>query len=104
MARTQGATSIRTLEFIRKYESLASEYVDPCELLFQIAAASKKIGKPWERSHRLQAASTLMQYRYPRLKAMELSAGDDTPTVQISWLDEDSLPIPPQPVQSDLLN
>jgi hypothetical protein len=63
------------------------------ELLFQIAAKSKKCGTGWDKGHRLSAAQTLMSYRYPKLKALEITNETDTPKIQISWMDETNRPL-----------
>jgi len=89
MSRVANVTSVKTQDFLKKFEEYSAKYADPMELLFQIAAKHKSAGKAWENQHRLSAASTLMQYRYPRLKALEITDAAETPRVQISWLDSD---------------
>lgn len=97
MARPVGATGVKTQDFLKRFEEYSRTYVDPMELLFQIAAKHKNAGKSWDNSHRLSAASTLMSYRYPRLKALEITDATETPKIQISWLDSDGEQVQPPP-------
>jgi len=109
MARTKGALNQATANFFARFDKYALTYVDPLELIFQVAAKSPKAGRGWDNGHRMTAAQTLMQYRYPRLKALEITDSTEKQSIQISWLDADGEEIPtgdvfaaPQP--NDLLN
>ncbi len=103
MSRTIGSTNSRTIDFIARFDKYSRDYVDPMELLFQVAAKHKDAGRGWENGHRLQAAQCLMQYRYPRLKALEIVDAADTPRVQISWLDADDVPLELESLQHELI-
>jgi len=54
----------RTLQFRERYDALAEKYTDPVEVLFNMLA-DEDVGV------RLKAASTLVSYRYPKLRAVE---------------------------------
>jgi len=101
MSRTLGAANRNNLEFLRKFDGLCKEYIDPLEFLFQIASKSKKAGTGWTNPERLSSASTLMQYRYPRLKALEIQDNTDAPNIQISWLDHDGDEIKAPEIDTD---
>lgn len=51
--------------FAERYDTLADIYGDPVEVVFKIMADTD------DRELKLQAANTLMGYRYPRVKAAE---------------------------------
>jgi hypothetical protein len=107
MGRPAGALNQANRQFFERFDKYCQNYIDPLELLFQVAAKSRKAGTGWETGHRMTAAQTLMQYRYPRLKALEISDGTNTPAIQISWLDLDGEVLQPPPDmldQPDLLN
>ena len=89
MARPLGSAGTEKIEFFKKFDSLANEHIDPLKFLFQIAQADKKIGRGWEKSHRLTAARELVSYRYPKLKAIEnnLDVGDGQ--LEIQWITEE---------------
>ena len=101
MSRTLGAANRNNIEFLKKFDAFSRAYIDPMELLFQIASKSKKCGTGWSNSERLSSASTLMQYRYPRLKALEIQDNTDAPNIQISWLDHDGDEIKAPEIDTD---
>jgi len=104
MSRPEGSANKRHLEFLKRFEALAAQYVDPMELLFQVAAKSPKAGKGWDTGHRLSSAQTLMGFRYPKLRALEITEANETPKIQISWLDANDIPLKPSENQLDLLD
>ncbi len=63
--RTEGSKNLRTLEFIQHYDQLATRYTDPVEILFKLLRSRKQTIK-------LQAASILVGYRYPKLMAQKI--------------------------------
>jgi hypothetical protein len=85
--RPLGSANRQTLEFAKRFDALCKEHIDPLVLMFQIAQAEdKKVGN-WGHAHRIEASKTLLSYRYPKLKAVEITDKTDKP-LQISWLDQ----------------
>ena len=61
MARTEGAKNVKTIEFVQLYDKLVDLYGCPVKALFQIAN-----NKRADKGHRIQAAKTLLPYRYSK--------------------------------------
>lgn len=57
--------------FIEKYDAFAKAYVDPVEVLFAMVA-----DEGLEPGHRISAAKDLVGYRYPKLKSVDIQAGE----------------------------
>lgn len=77
MPRSSGATNLRTLEFIQQFEELKKKHGDPVECLFRLMKSRKQ-------TIQIQAASKLMEYRYPKLAAAHITT--DQPTqLSLGW-------------------
>ncbi len=61
----------KTDDFLSTYDRYSKMYVDPVEVLFQIAA---DVGV--ESGIRVSAANNLVSYRYPKHKSIDLTAGE----------------------------
>lgn len=66
-------------EFAERYETLASIYKDPIEVVFEVMSGSDT---PPET--KLQAAGLLMSFRFPKLKALEVKNDNNTKPVQFT--------------------
>ena len=58
-------------EFITAYDRYAKMYCDPVEVLFTMA-----MDAGLEAGHRIAAAKDLVSYRYPKQKAIDITAGE----------------------------
>lgn len=63
--------SAKTDDFLSTYDRYSKMYVDPVEILFQIAADAGV-----ESGIRVSAANNLVSYRYPKQKSIDLTAGE----------------------------
>ena len=61
----------KTDDFISCYDRYSKMYCDPVEVLFGMAAESGL-----EAGYRIQAAKELVSYRYPKQKAIDITAGE----------------------------
>ena len=75
-----GVANLRTIEFIREYDAMLLKYPDPMETLFRLLKSRKQ-------NIKLQAATQLLQYRYPKLAAVKLD-GEGPSQMSLGW-DED---------------
>ncbi len=58
-------------EFIQAYDKYSKIYCDPVEVLFTMA-----MDAGLEAGHRIAAAKDLVSYRFPKQKAIDISAGE----------------------------
>ncbi len=74
---TGQSVRVRTLDYIIKYEDCARQYeTDPVEFLFRVLSGHDK-SHHWDASHKIDAAKHLIKYRFPQVKALEITdAGD----------------------------
>ncbi len=63
--------SAKTDDFVSVYDRYSKMYVDPVQILFEIAADSGV-----ESGIRVSAANNLISYRYPKQKSIDLTAGE----------------------------
>ena len=94
----KGRPNKRTEESIEKWDRLARTLkIDPVRILFQIAAGKVPKSRRWNPDNpeemALKAATVLMQYRYPKLRAIEARLADDDRELVFRWL-TDSDPDP----------
>lgn len=86
---TGQSVRVRTLDYIVRYEECARQYqVDPVDFLFRVLAGQDK-SYEWEAGHVMDAAKSLMRYRFPQVKALELSDSNNTDEqneMTFSWL------------------
>ena len=82
--RKQGTPNQRTLEFIQHYDQLLKKYQDPVEVCFKLLNARKQ-------SFRLQAASILMTYRFPKMVAQKIEV-EEVGQLELSWLGAEPKP------------
>lgn len=66
--RRKGTPNKRTNEFAEKFDQMAEKYADPVEVLFSMIADDEA-----DNSVKRSAAAELLQYRYPKRKAIEHS-------------------------------
>ena len=66
MQNTQASTD----DFVSRYDRYSKMYCDPVEVLFGMAA---DVGL--EAGYRIQASKELVSYRYPKQKAIDITAG-----------------------------
>lgn len=95
--RPTGSSNVRTIDFFRRFDELSKQHIDPLEFMFKIAAKSSGAGRGWTANHRITAAQTLLAYRYPKLKTVEIMDNSESAKVQISWLDDDGDSLRPDP-------
>ena len=89
MARPAGSKNKFTFEFQTKFEKAVRKYkIDPVNFMFQIMAGKEQTDT-WNTSQRLEAAKTLVSYRYPKLRSIEHQVSEQT-QLTISWADSDS--------------
>ena len=84
MARTKGSRNKKTTSFLERWDQLSRKHGDPAEYLFQVMTNTVP-KETHDGRTRVAAAVTLMQYRYPRLKATEISLGEGRGQLQLSW-------------------
>ena len=84
MPRTAGSTNHRTLEFIQHYDRLLKKYEDPVEVCFKLLKSRKQ-------GFKLQAASILMAYRYPKMVAQKIEV-EEVGQLELSWLGAEPKP------------
>lgn len=58
-------------EFIANYDRYSKMYCDPVEVLFTMAADNGL-----DPGHRIAAAKDLVAYRFPKLKSVDITAGE----------------------------
>ena len=61
----------KTDDFVSRYDRYSKMYCDPVEVLFGMAAETGL-----EPGYRIQAAKELVSYRYPKQKAIDITAGE----------------------------
>ena len=93
MARTLGAAGTTTIEFRQKFDSLVDKHGDPVEVLFRLLKSRKQ-------SIKIQAATNLLQYRYPKLAAAALAV-DGPNQLSLSW-DNDAVTIDAKPTDETM--
>lgn len=77
MARKAGALNIRTMDFLLQYEQAKTKYnADPVDFCYRVMAGLDKSEK-WEPGHRVACAHKLMEYRFPKVTAIELTDQSD---------------------------
>ena len=86
MGRPLGSTNQRSLEFINHYEQLKSRFKDPVEVLFR-CLNSRHVPT------RVQAASILCSYRFPKLVAQRIEV-EQAEQMSLSWEQPDELEAP----------
>lgn len=86
--RPLGAANLRTMEFIKAYNELLAKYPDPLEVCFRLLKSRKQ-------TIQIQAATQLLQYRYPKLAAVKLE-GERPAQMKLGWdEDPDTIDAPP---------
>ncbi len=87
--RKLGAANLRTMEFIKAYNELLVKYPDPLEVCFRLLKSRKQ-------TIQIQAATQLLQYRYPKLAAVKLE-GEQPKQMMLGWDDDPSIIDAPPP-------
>lgn len=95
MRGRKGVKNVRTEEFIEKWDRIArSTRVDPVRILFKIAGGKMPKKQRWTEQEQLKALTTLMAYRYPKLRSIEARIADEDRELIFRWLgDGDSDPV-----------
>ncbi len=68
-------------EFVNKYDLLAKTHGDPVEILFEMMADSNI-----DYTTRKSCASDLLSYRYPKQKAIDITAQIDQNTTGLTFI------------------
>lgn len=87
MPRPAGSKNIATFEFAKRFDDLCKKHIDPLVLMFKIASGKDKEVGDWGQDHRIEASKTLLNYRYPKLKAVEVFDDTDKQPLLIGWVD-----------------
>jgi hypothetical protein len=82
MPRQSGTSNKITIEYQMVYDQMVKKYGDPVEVLFRLLKSRKQ-------GIRIQAASTLVSYKYPKLAAAAI--GIEGPgQLSLSWNEDTS--------------
>ncbi len=79
MGSRAGVANLRTIEFIRAYDRMLERYPDPLEVCFRLLKSRKQ-------TIQIQAATQLLQYRYPKLAAVKVES-EQPAQLSMSWDD-----------------
>lgn len=85
--RPAGTPNHRTLEFIKHYDDLLIRNKDPVEVLFKLLNSRKQ-------SIKVQSASILIGYRFPKLVAQKIEV-EGASQIAMSWDTPDETEPPP---------
>lgn len=80
MARTKGSKNIGTIEYVQLYESLVEEYGCPVKAMFKI------INGRYKTEHKINAAKTVLPYRFPKLTAESIATAEQG-ELRLVWKD-----------------